>query len=141
VRTTSASPRRLRDPEEGLGLIEIVVSMFLIGLLSIALLPLVIQGLTLTSTNVTRATATKLVNERMELARAQGAGSSACSGLSTLAGQTVTPTVDQRGVSLQSAMTVTCPTVYPGTAKVVVTVSVSGQIVSTAQTLVFVSSS
>lgn len=129
------------DSEAGLGLIEIVVSMFLIGLLAIAFLPLVIRGLTLTTSNTTLASATQLVNARIDLARAQVAASGACSGLTTLAAQPIPAVVDERGVSMQATMTVSCPTVFPGTATVTISVSADGRVVSRAQTLVFVSSS
>lgn len=141
MRKAQLASRPARDPEAGLGLIEIVVSMFLIGLLAIAFLPLVIQGLLLTSSNVTLATATQLVNTRIDLARAQVAASSQCSGLTTLAAQPIPAVVDERGVSLQAAMTVSCPTVFPGTATVTISVTAGGAVVSRAQTLIFVSAS
>jgi type II secretory pathway pseudopilin PulG len=140
VRTTPAQRSRdIRDPEAGLGLIEIVVSMFLIGLLSIALLPLIIQGLTLTSTNARLATATQVVSARIDLARAQVASSGSCAGLTTLAAQAIPAVVDERGNTLQATMTVVCPTLYPGTAEVVITVRSGTTVVSTAETLIFVS--
>ena len=139
MRTTLASRSRvLRDSEEGLGLIEIVVSMFLIGLLAIAFLPLVIRGLTLTSTNVTLASATQLVNAQIDLARAQVATSESCAGLTTFVAVAVAPVVDERGTSMQAATTATCPTIYPGTATVTVTVTAGGAVVSRAQTLIYV---
>lgn len=141
MRKAQLPSRPARDPEAGLGLIEIVVSMFLIGLLAIAFLPLVIRGLTLTSSNTTLASATQLVNARIDLARAQVAASGQCSGLASLAAQPIPAVVDERGVSMQAAMTVSCPTVFPGTATVNVTVTADGTVVSRAQTLIFVSAS
>lgn len=135
---TEKFSRARRDPEEGLGLVEIVVSMFLIGLLAIAFLPLVIQSLNLTGSNQTLATATQLANTRVDLARAQVATSGKCGDLTSLAAQAIAPVIDERGKSLQAAMTVSCPTVYPGTASVVVTVASGSTVVSRAKTLIFV---
>lgn len=140
MRNASAERSRdARDAEAGLGLIEIVVSMFLIGLLAISLLPLIVQSLTLTSTNARLATATQVVSARIDLARAQVASSGSCAGLTTLAAQTIPPIVDERGNTLQATMTAVCPAVYPGTAHVVITVSSGTTVVSTAETLIFVS--
>lgn len=139
MRTTLvARSRELRDDEAGLGLIEIVVSMFLIGLLAIAFLPLVIQGLLLTSSNVTLATATQLVNAQIDLARAQVATSESCASLTAFAALPIGAVVDERGTSMQPAITASCPTVYPGTADVTVTVTANGAVVSRAETLIYV---
>lgn len=110
--------------DTGFGLIEIVISMFLLGLLAIAFLPLLITSMRTTVTNSSIATATQLVNQQMDLARSAG---NTCALLTTFgnASLAVTPP-DARGVSYQPARTVTCPLTYPGTARVKVSVAVVG---------------
>jgi prepilin-type N-terminal cleavage/methylation domain len=116
---------RLRS-DSGFGLIEIVVSMFLLAILAMLFLPLLIQGLKQSAANTTLATGTQLVNERLRTA--QGA-SPLCSAVSALTGSS--DHVDPRGVVIRLTTTVgTCP-VGRGT----VSVSVSAVRTDTSQTL------
>ncbi|WP_104083829.1 hypothetical protein [Cryobacterium sp. Y11] len=126
-----------RATEAGFGLIEIAVSMFLLGLLAVALLPFLVQGVTQSAANGMLATATQLVNKEMENARAQ----TTCTGL-TAATFSV---ADPRGVTLRVARTVdgACPTPassYPITVPIAVTVvrADTGAMLSSAKTLIFV---
>ncbi len=125
---------RLRS-DNGFGLIEIIVSMFMIAALAIAFIPLLVQGLKQSSANTTLATATQLVNERMQLA--QGAGTT-CSVVTAL-GVTEDFT-DPRGVVIRVTTTVgTCPA-GPGTVDVSATAVRldTTQQIAEAETLVFV---
>ena len=124
--------------EEGLGLIEIVVSMLLLALLAMAFLPMIIQSLTLTRSNTTLATASQLVNRELDLARSQA---TTCAGLTSFSAAVVPVTTDQRGVALQPQRVVVCPTSYPGTARFTSTVVESGttKVISSSVTLIFVS--
>ena len=63
----------LRRVDDGFGMLEIVISMFLIGLLAVAFLPFLVQGLTQSAANRTLAAATQLLNTEFENARAQTA--------------------------------------------------------------------
>lgn len=128
--------RLLRDggtDEAGFGIIEIVVAMFLLGLLAVAVIPLLVQGLTLSSTNATLAAATQLANQQIEQVRTQ----QSCA-LVTPA--TVSTTAD--GHTLTATRTVgTCPASgYPLTVPVSVSVTRAdgGAVLATASTLVFV---
>lgn len=121
--------------QDGFGLVEIVISMFLLALLSLALLPLLVQGLTQSKANSTLATATQLVNAQIEIVRSE----TTCS---TLVGATFSVS-DPQGVALNVTRNVggTCPsTGYPITVPVGVTVTRAdtGAVVSSASTLVFV---
>lgn len=58
---------RLRS-DDGFGLVEIVISMFMLAILAMLFLPLLIQGLKQSAANTTLATATMLVNEQVRLA-------------------------------------------------------------------------
>ena len=86
--------------DAGLGLVEIVVSMFMLALVALAMLPLLVAGLKASTSNTTQATATQLVAERMQLAQYAGP---VCSNVRNLAGTTVV--TDSRGVQLQVTTT------------------------------------
>lgn len=130
--------------DEGFGLVEIVVALFMLAILSIAFLPLLIQGLQLSADNATRATATQILHDRLEAVRTQ---SVKCDELRTaIHGTATSATVDPRGISFQVKTTVAaCPTAasaYPTTVSVVVEVRRMDDLTATplasATTLVFV---
>jgi type II secretory pathway pseudopilin PulG len=126
------------DPEEGMGLVEIVVALFLLAVLALAFLPVLVQGLKQSAINATNATATQLVNRQIETARTI----TTCSGIQTYQAELIPTEQDTRGVGLQATRTVgACPAAasYPGTVSVVIKVTRvdTGAVVSTASTLVF----
>lgn len=61
---------KLRNDESGIGLIEIVVSMFLLALVAMAFLPFLINSFTVTRSNTTLATATQLLDRQFDELRA-----------------------------------------------------------------------
>ena len=90
--------------DAGLGLIEVVVSMFMLALLAVAFLPVLISGVQSTARNAVVATATQLANQSIETAR--GGTYATCAALQGLRGSTTEP--DGRGKQLQVLRTVTC---------------------------------
>src|SRR5680860_271474 len=126
--------------EDGFGMIEIVISMFLLGLLAVAFLPLLITSMKTTVRNSTIATATQLVNQQMEEARAAG---DTCADLTAYGSATLAAVPNARGTSYQPMRTVVaCPptaTDYPRTVSVTVSVSAVGSAIApvTATTLVY----
>ncbi|MET0811882.1 MAG: hypothetical protein ABWY03_02435 [Microbacterium sp.] len=66
---STANSRRLSD-ESGIGIVEIVVATFILGLIAIALLPMLITGMRVAVDQSTVATATRLLNDSIEEARA-----------------------------------------------------------------------
>jgi type II secretory pathway pseudopilin PulG len=157
VNTEAVATPSVVDDESGFGLVEIVISMFLLALLAISFLPLLITSLKVTVSNTSVATATQLVNSDLELARSLAATSPYCSVLSGFATATPLATVtDPRGVVLQPrrALVVTsgrtdaagCPVAqtsparaaYPGTVSLRSWVTVGGKTISEATTLIFV---
>jgi type II secretory pathway pseudopilin PulG len=125
---------RLRS-DSGFGLIEIVISMFMLAALAVAFVPVLIQGLRQSAANTTLATATQLVNERMQLAQSAGTTCSVVSGLGITEDFT-----DPRGVVIRVTTTVgTCPA---GAGTVAVAASAvrldTGAEIAAADTLVFV---
>lgn len=127
-----------RSNDEGLGLIEIVVSMFVLALLAVAFLPLLIQGIKQSASNATLATATQIVNEQMELSRGLPV---TCSAVTGFGAAPVPDTTDPRGVVLTTTRSVDgCPSAYPGTIRLAATVTRAdtGDAIASASTLVLV---
>lgn len=89
------------DNDDGFGLVEIVVSMFMLAILALAFLPLLIQGMKQSVENTTRATAVQLLNEQLQLARlVEGS----CADVRTFALTPVPSTTDPRGIELEITM-------------------------------------
>jgi len=128
------------DKDFGFGVIEIVISMFLLGLLAAAFLPLLVQGLKQSAANATLATATQLANDQIELVRS----ATKCSELGLPATTTITTTVDPRNVTLSVVRTVgsSCTPTDENPVNVPVEVTVTrtdtGSVLATARTLVFI---
>jgi type II secretory pathway pseudopilin PulG len=66
--------------DRGFGVIEIIVSMFLLALLAVAMLPLLMQSLVVASKNLTIAAATQVVGQQLEQLRANGSSCGAVKG-------------------------------------------------------------
>ncbi|TFD55441.1 hypothetical protein E3T55_01135 [Cryobacterium frigoriphilum] len=108
--------------DSGFGVVEIVVSMFLLALLAIAFLPLLMQSLRVSVSNSTLATATQLVAQEMEELRSLGTTCSTLDDYASSSSSTVTVSGSQ---VLNVTIDITCPsttTVLPTT--VTATVSV-----------------
>ena len=129
------------DRENGFGVIEIVISMFLLALLAAAFLPLLIQGLKQSAANATFVTATQLANDQIELVRS----ATKCSELGLPTTTTTTTVVDPRNVTLSVVRTVgsLCAPIAENPVNVPVDVTVkrtdTGVVLATAHTLVFIS--
>lgn len=136
----------VRISERGFGVIEIVVSMFLLGVLLISYIPLMINSVKDTGMNTTIATATQIVNEQIEGARAVRSPAStepSCQDITTFLQVTLAPVKDPRGVTLAPQWDPTsCPSTYPGVIRVRVSVTRIGYStpVASAVTLIFVRS-
>jgi type II secretory pathway pseudopilin PulG len=126
------------NSDDGVSLVEIVVSMLMLALLAIAFLPVLIQGLQVAAANATRSTANQLVQLQMETARSQADDCSNIVGLETVA---VSNVVDPRNVTLITTRDAgDCPASYPGTVSFTVTVrrQDTNEVLSSATTLVYV---
>ena len=120
-----------RSDENGFTLLEPVIAMLLLMIVSVAVLPILVNSLVQTSRNAEVVSATSLANHAIEDERAQ----TTCAGLTTL---------DQTSTSGSASLHVvrqigTCPTSFPGTARVTVVVSdtATGAVEASATTLVF----
>ena len=137
---------QLTHAEGGFGMIEIVVSMFLLGMLSISFIPLLINTSKGTGMNTTIATATQIVNQEIEGARAvrsPTATTPSCFDVTNFLQVTLAPVTDPRGVTLHSQWDpASCPSTYPGVVRARITVTRVGYSdpVASATTLIFVQS-
>jgi prepilin-type N-terminal cleavage/methylation domain-containing protein len=109
------------DPESGFGLIEVIVSMVLLGIIAMAFLPLALQATTAARGGATLATATRLVSGQMEKLR----GNTVPGCPTDFAGAGFPMLTDAQGVvwEVHTDITGTCP-VEPVTYTVWVTRSV-----------------
>ncbi len=132
--------------ESGLGLMEVVISMSLLGILAISFIPVLTNSWKDTSTNTTIATATQIVNEQIEGARAvrsAAATSPSCQDVLSYLNITLAPVIDPRGISLLPQWSATtCPATYPGVVRAQVLVTRPGKAtpVASAVTMIFVKS-
>ena len=91
--------------DEGFSLVEIVVAMFILGLIAIAMLPALFGGIQYSTQQSTVATATRRVNAIIE----QGRQSPTCASLQTLANYDPSP-LDGTGNPYQTqGVRGTCP--------------------------------
>ena len=132
--------------DDGFGVIEVVISMFLLSILSVSFIPLLVNSITSTGKNTTIATATQIVNQEIEGARAVRSPTSttpSCIDVTSFLNVTLASVTDPRGVTLSPKWDApTCPPSYPGVvrARVSVTRSGSATIVAQAVTLIYVAS-
>ncbi|MFP7835064.1 hypothetical protein [Marisediminicola sp. LYQ134] len=136
---TAATVTAARD-DDGIGLIEIVVSMFVLAIIAIAFLPVLIEGIKQSAATTTLAAATRIVEDQLTEARAQSAS---CAAIQAFADQPVAETTDPRGVQLRGAREAgVCPEDLPGTIKFTASVSIDRDggtaVLSSASTLILV---
>lgn len=129
---------------DGFGLVEVIVAMALLMVVAVAMLPVFINTLFLSKENVSVTTATQLVSEQMDLARAL---SPTCVAVQDFAEETLGRLVpDPRGVVLEITMDTpsTCPLAgsYPAAFILTVTVAEQGttDIIAEAETRILITS-
>lgn len=136
----------LDQSEDGFGMIEIVVSLFLLSLLTMGFIPVLINSQRTAGANTTIATATQVVNQQIEGARSVRSSSlstPSCLDVTKFLQVTLAPVTDPRGVTLQPQWNpAVCPSIYPGVVRVGVSVSKLGNAtpIASAVTLIFVAS-
>lgn len=82
--------------DDGLGLVEIVIALFLLALLAVSFLPVLIQGLQVSVRNATLSTASQVLNEELDLLSAVASN---CAALDAHLAATPATLTDERGVS------------------------------------------
>ncbi len=107
------------EGDAGIGLVEILIAMMILAIIAIAILPVLMQGLQLSASNATFASATAIVNGQLEDARSK----ETCAGITPI----YATDTDARGVVLKIVRTVgACPAAaasYPASIPVTVTVT------------------
>jgi hypothetical protein len=132
--------------DDGFGVVEVVISMFLLSLLSISFIPLLVNSIKSTGKNTTIATATQIVNQEIEGARAVRSPTSttpSCLDITSFLNVTLASVTDPRGVTLLPKWDLaSCPSNYPGVVRARISVTRSGStiIVAQAATLIYVAS-
>ena len=132
--------------ENGFGVIEVVISLFLLSILSVSFIPVLVNSIKSTGSNTTIATATQIVNQEIEGARAVRSPTStapSCYDVTQFLQVTLASVTDPRGVTLIPKWdATTCPSTYPGVVRARISVSRSGYATPVAQavTLIYVKS-
>ena len=132
--------------DDGFGVIEVVVAMFLLSILSVSFIPVLVNSIKSTGKNTTIATATQIVNQEIEGARAvrsPTATTPSCLDITNFLSVTIASTTDPRGVTLVPKWDATsCPANYPGVVRARISVTRSGSATPMAQavTLIYVAS-
>lgn len=141
---------RASSQDSGFGLIEIIISMFLLAVLAIAFLPLLMTSMKATVQSSSVATASQLLSEQLDAVRALPKN---CQSVSTFDDSSVANTLpsitDSRGVEYQPTRSVgSCPNPaatpadYPRVVTVRASVTIDGDAsnVVEAETLVYLES-
>lgn len=125
-------------PDSGFGLVEIIISMFLLTLLSLAFLPLLIDSLRATVRNSITTTASQLLAEQLDRVPTLDR---TCAAVASFAAEPDTVITDDRGNEYRaSRMASSCPTgpnAFPGRLIVTLEVEVIGQPEIVVQTRTF----
>ncbi len=128
--------------EEGFGIIEVVISLFLLSILSVSFIPLLVNSIKTTGKNTTITTATQIVNQEIEGARAVRSPTAtmpSCLDLTNFLNVTLASVTDPRGVTLLPRWDPTvCPATYPGVVRARISVTRSGSATSVAQAVTFI---
>ncbi len=147
--TPGSWPNYLRNRlslQDGFGAIEVVISLFLLSLISVSFIPLLVNSIKSTGTNTTIATATQIVNQQIEGARAVRSPTSttpSCLDVTNYLSVTLASVTDPRRVTLLPKWdTTSCPSSYPGVVRARISVTRLGSSATLAQatTLIFVAS-
>lgn len=102
--------------DEGIGLVEVVVSMLILAMVALAFLPVLTANLKLTATSASITTAAELADARISAARDLSSSCASIAGLGAV-------TKDAgNGLKLETTSAVSCPTGFPATVKVTATV-------------------
>lgn len=111
--------------DTGFGLVEIVVSMFLLALLAVAFLPLLIESLRLSVTNSKVATANQILSEQLD---AIALVPRTCAAFDAFETATIPTVTDNRGTVYQADRDVVgcTPSSYPAPVTVTLTVTIVG---------------
>ncbi|MDQ7878095.1 type II secretion system protein [Microbacterium sp. QXD-8] len=116
----------------GFSLVEVIIAMFLLGIVAVAILPALWQGIVLSSQQASTATATRYMNSIIDDARA----TPTCAYLNSISSL---PTVsDGRGVSLSASTSSVTGCAIGATATLTVTIVGEGRALASSRALVYI---
>ena len=117
----------------GFSLVEVVIAMFLLGIVAVAILPALWQGIMLSSQQASTATATRYMNSIVDDARA----AATCAYLASI--PALPNVTDGRGVSMSTSTSAVTGGCSQGTtAKLTVTVTGEGRTLATTTALIYI---
>lgn len=122
---------RGEDPA-GFSLIEVIIAMFLLGIVAVAILPALWQGIRLSSEQASVATATRYMNSIVDDARA----TPTCAFLAAIPARPAF--VDGRGVSLSTSSSSVTGCAIGATAQLTVNVMAEGRMLATSTALIYI---
>lgn len=116
----------------GFGLVEVIIAMFLLGIVAVAILPALWQGIVFSSQQASTATATRYMNSIVDDARA----TPTCTFLGSIA--SLPNVTDGRGVSMSTSTTTVSGCAPGSTAKITVSVVGEGRTLATTTALIYI---
>ncbi|MEV4688018.1 type IV pilus modification PilV family protein [Microbacterium sp. LWH3-1.2] len=116
----------------GFSLVEVVIAMFLLGIVAIAILPALWQGIVFSSQQASTATATRYMNSIVDDART----TPTCTFLGSIA--SLPDVTDGRGVSMSTSSTTVSGCAPGSTAKITVNVVAEGRTLATTTALIYI---
>ncbi|WP_458041951.1 MULTISPECIES: PulJ/GspJ family protein [Bacteria] len=131
-------PRKNQD-DSGFSLVELVIAMFVLAVLSLAVLPLLVGTTDVSARNRDSLAATGFANDllatvQQDYPATPGDVTTSCLALRAL--QTAPPVLDPASGSEASLTVGACPAVFPASVPVTVTVSQGGEVVTAVTTRV-----
>jgi prepilin-type N-terminal cleavage/methylation domain-containing protein len=116
----------------GFSLVEVIVAMLLLGIVAVALLPALWQGILLSTQQSSTATATRYMSSVVDDARA----TPTCAFLGSIAA--LPSTTDGRGVSMSTSTTTVSGCAPGATATLTVNVVGQGRLLATSTALIYI---
>lgn len=117
---------------EGFSLVEVVIAMFLLGIIAIVLLPALWQGISYSSQQSSTATATRYMNSIVENARENPT----CAYLSTI--PSLPAVTDGRGISMTTTTSTVTGCASGATATLVLNIVGEGRTLASSTALIYV---
>lgn len=127
--------------EEGFSLVEVIIAMFLLAVIALAVLPLTIAATRVSVDNEELLAATAFANARLAPIRdAYPVNPITATTCTSLSGRTAVDIPDPAGTRLLADTTIGgCPSIYPGSVLVTVTVTEGSSTLVSLPTRVYVS--
>lgn len=116
--------------ESGIGILEVVVAILLLALLVLSFVPVLANSIKLSGRNTTIATASQIVGQQIETARALRSSTAtdpSCADIQAFVSAFQADVLDPRGVKMSTTWTYSgCPSVAPWAVYLTVTVTQTG---------------